>query len=244
MPDGLKTAIFALAAFAAAGLAGVPLRGVVSDGKPLGRSVVVAARGGGTLWGILGGYRSIISDFAWIKGYLDWEKKDVAGCVSAVEFATDVDPYMSMFWTQGASMIAFDTPHWLLEKLPPERRNETALEIYKKRQAGVAFKLLDKGLAMFPNNSDLLLLKGQIALGISDFKLAEKCYAPLAEADDPPVYVRRIYASILAKNGEPQKAVGVLESVLSETEADSPIKKLLEDQIASLKRAARALQSR
>ena len=141
-----------------------------------------------------------------------------------------------MFWTQGASMIAFDTPHWLLEKLPPERRNETALEIYKKRQAGVAFKLLDKGLAMFPNNSDLLLLKGQIALGISDFKLAEKCYAP--------VYVRRIYASILAKNGEPQKAVGVLESVLAETEADSPIKKLLEDQIASLKRAARALQSR
>lgn len=244
MPDGLKTAIFALAAFAVAGAVGVPLKGILTEGKPLGKNALAAARGGGTLWGILGGYRSIISDFAWIKGYLDWEKKDLAGCVSAIEFATDVDPYMTTFWTQGASMIAFDTPHWLLEKLPPERRNETALEIYKKRQASVAFKLLDKGLAMFPDSSELLLQKGQIALGISDFKLAERCYAPLAEADDPPVYVRRIYASILAKNGNPQKAVGVLESVLSETEADSPIKKLLEDQIASLRRAARALQSR
>lgn len=244
MPDGLKTAIFALAAFAVAGAVGVPLKGILAEGKPLGKNALAAARGGGTLWGILGGYRSIISDFAWIKGYLDWEKKDLAGCVSAIEFATDVDPYMTTFWTQGASMIAFDTPHWLLEKLPPERRNETALEIYKKRQASVAFKLLDKGLAMFPDSSELLLQKGQIALGISDFKLAERCYAPLAEADDPPVYVRRIYASILAKNGNPQKAVGVLESVLSETEADSPIKKLLEDQIASLRRAARALQSR
>ena len=244
MPDRLKTALFALAAFAVAGVVGMPLKGVVSTGKPLWKNALAAAQSGGTLWGILGGYRSIISDFAWIKGYLDWEKKDVAGCVSAIEFATDVDPYMPTFWTQGASMIAFDTPHWLLEKLPPERRNDTALEIYKKRQANVAFKLLDKGLAMFPKSRELLLQKGQIALGISDFKLAEKCYAPLAEADDPPVYVRRIYASILAKNGNPQKAVDVLESVLSEVEADSPIKKLLEDQIASLRRAARALQSR
>ncbi len=188
----------------------------------------------GFLFGMLGGYRSLISDFVWIKAYIDWEKKDIAGCLSAIELATTIDPYMITFWTQGSAIIAFDTPHWIVEKMPKERQNENVLNMYKRRQGGIALKLINKALAMFPRDPELLRQKGQIAIAMGNFKLAEECFAKLSTLPDPTVYARRIYASILVKNGNPQKAVEVLKSVLAETEPDSPIKAILEDQISEV----------
>ncbi len=190
----------------------------------------------GFLFGMLGGYRSLISDFVWIKAYTDWEEKNIAGCLSAIELATSIDPYMITFWTQGSAIIAFDTPHWILEKLPPARRNDNVLNMYKRKQGKMAIELIDKALAMFPNNEELLRQKGQIAIGIANFKLAEECFAKLSSVPDPTVYARRIYASILVKNGKPQKAIKVLESVLKETEYNSPIRTILKDQIEGIKK--------
>ncbi len=189
----------------------------------------------GFLFGILGGFRSIISDFVWLKAYLDWENKNITGCISAIELATSIDPYMITFWTQGAAMIAFDTPYWIVQKIPQERQSEKLLEMFKRKQGKIAIGLLDKSLSMFPDNSELLRQKGQIAIAIGDFKLAEKCFEVLSKEDNPTVYARRIYASLLVKNGKMKKAVKVLEAVLKETEADSPIRKILQDQIIKTK---------
>ncbi len=226
-----------LAFFALVGVAASPLKKAAeANGRAFSRQSIEAALGGkSSLWGLLGGYRSLISDFAWIKGYIDWERKDISGCISSIELATAIDPYMTIFWTQGAAMIAFDMPHWLLQKLPPTQRDEKALRTFKIRQSAIALKFLDKGLSLFPGNGELLLQKGQIAISIGDYKLAEECYAPLAASSDPTVYSRRIYASLLTKNGKFQKAAEILKSVLDECEDDSPIKKLLEEQIARTK---------
>lgn len=233
MFEKTQICLFAATAFGFAAIAGFPAKNLLSrgNGETLSAETVGSA-GGGALWGILGGYRSLVSDFAWIKGYIDWERKDVAGCMSAIDLATKIDPAMITFWTQGAAMIAFDTPHWLLQQLPPKQRGESALRLLKKRQAAIALNLVERGLKLYPDNEQLWLQKGQIAISVGDDKLAEDCYARLASRPDPSVYSRRIYASLLAKNGKLQKSIDVLESVLSETEADSPLKKLLEDQIA------------
>ncbi len=224
--------LFTAAAFGAAAIAGFPAKDALAVGGETLSAESLGGAGGGALWGILGGYRSLVSDFAWIKAYIDWEKKDVAGCMAAIDLATKIDPAMITFWTQGAAMIAFDTPHWLLQKLPPKQRDESALRLLKKRQAAIALKLVERGLKLHPDSEQLWLQKGQIAISIGDNKLAEECYARLATRPAPTVYSRRIYASLLAKNGKFQKSIDVLESVLAETDADSPLKKLLEDQIA------------
>ena len=232
----VESLLVAAMLFICAGIAGSPFKSAALSGeRSVSADAVKAARGAGALWGLLGGYRSLISDFAWIKGYVDCERKDISGCVSAIELATTIDPYMTIFWTQGAAIIAFDTPHWMLQKLPPAQRTEAALRIFKSRQAAAAIKFLDKALALFPNNGEILLQKGQIAISEGDFKLAEECYAPLASLPEPTVYARRIYASLLVKNGKFGKAVEVLESVLRDTEPDSPIKKLIADQIEKTK---------
>ena len=233
----VKPALIAIAALAIAGACALPAKNAASKASPrnVDSDTIRAALGNGMLFGVLGGYRSLISDFVWIKGYLDWEKKDLAACIASIQLATEIDPYMISFWTQGASIIAFDTPHWMLQKLPPAQRTEAALQIFKSRQAAAAIKFLDKALALFPNNGEILLQKGQIAISEGDFKLAEECYAPLASLPEPTVYARRIYASLLVKNGKFGKAVEVLESVLRDTEPDSPIKKLIADQIEKTK---------
>ena len=79
--------LFASAAFGAAAIAGLPAKNALAVGGETLSAESLGGAGGGALWGILGGYRSLVSDFAWIKGYIDWEKKDVAGCMSAIDLS-------------------------------------------------------------------------------------------------------------------------------------------------------------
>ena len=199
-----------------------------------------------TLWGtfgVLGGYRSLISDFVWIKSYLEWEKKDIAPCIASIELATAIDPYMITFWTQGASIIAFDTPHWIIGKLPKDKRTPELMAIIKKRQTRIALKFIDRALKIFPDNQELLIQKGQIAIGAGFFDIAEKAYAAVAAQPDPQIYVRRIYSSLLLKNGKFKEALKVLESILPDLDPDSPLQKIIPQQIEKTKELIKKTQS-
>ena len=76
--------------------------------------------------------------------------------------------------------------------------------------------------------------KGQIAISIGDFKLAEECYAKVVSVPDPSVFSRRIYAAVLERNGKFAQAKGILEKILGETEKDSPLVPILKKQIGTL----------
>ena len=232
--------VAAIFAFALAGAVCIPLKRAALEGARVGidAGAVRASLGKGVLFGILGGYRSLVSDFVWIKSYVDWEKKDVAACAASIELAAAIDPYMTIFWTQGASIIAFDTPYWLLEKMPRAQQGGGTLNALKAKQAKAAMTFLDKGLGMFPSSRALLIEKGQIAIGAEDFVTAEACYGKVAAMPDAAVYVRRIYASILARNGKFDKALAVLESILPDIDKDSPAHALILDQIKKAKELA------
>ena len=159
----LKPALVAIAIIALAGICAIPARNAALKVSPhnVDSSTIRAALGNGVLFGVLGGYRSLISDFVWIKSYLEWEKKDIAPCIASIELATAIDPYMITFWTQGASIIAFDTPHWIIGKLPKDKRTPELMAIIKKRQTRIALKFIDRALKIFPDNQELLIQKGQ-----------------------------------------------------------------------------------
>ena len=235
--------LWAIVVFAIASLFAYPIKNsLIKNESAISSQSIEVAINKGFLFGILGGYRSLISDFVWLKAHLDWEKQNLAGCLSAMELATSIDPYMTTFWTQGASIIAYDTPHWLLAKLPKEARTESFLNSLKRKQGRMAIDFLNKALAMFPNNSELILRKGQIAISIDDMKLAEACFKTLSEEPDPSVFSRRTYANLRARNGKFQESVNVLKSILKETPDDSPIKPILTKQIFQTEKLIKKLK--
>ena len=235
--------LWAIAIFTIASTLAYPLKKSISKNETsLSSQSIQAGLNKGFLFGMLGGYRSLISDFVWLKAHLDWEKHNLAGCLSAMELATSIDPYMTTFWTQGASIIAYDTPHWMLAKLPKQSRSEKLLDMFKRKQGKMAIEFLDKALAMFPTNSELILQKGRIAIAMNDTTLAEACFKLLSEEPEPSVFSRRTYAGLLAKNGKFQESVDVLKSILKETPDDSPIKPILINQISYTEKLIKKLK--
>lgn len=241
----IKPALIAIAILAAAGICAIPARNAALKVSPrnVDSAAIRASLGSGMLFGVLGGYRSLISDFVWIKSYLEWEKKDLAPCIASIQLATEIDPYMITFWTQGASIIAFDTPHWIIGKLPKDKQTPELMGIIKRRQTRIALKFIDRALKIFPTNQELLIQKGQIAIGAGFFSIAENAYGAVAEQPDPQIYVRRIYASLLIKNGKFQKALKVLESILPDIDPDSPLMQIIPKQIEKTKELIKKTQS-
>ncbi len=244
----VKPAAAIIAAFTAIGFCTLPIKRAAESSTVRGidETALKAALGKGVLFGVLGGYRSLLSDFVWIKSFLEWEKKDASACVASMELATSIDPYMITFWTQGAAIMAYDIPHWKYQKLPPKLREPSALAAFKKKGAKMAYAYLDKALKIFPNDRELLTEKGQIAMDCGDdYPLAEECYDKLVAtfSSDPPIYVRRTYAHILYRNGKFQKSLGVLEGVYKDADSDSPVRPIVEEQIRNLKKLLEKTQN-
>lgn len=123
----LRRALLFAAAFAAAGFLTRPILEEASSPTPKSQSqeTLKAAIGAGTIFEVLGGYASIAADFAWIKGYIDWTKKDISACTASMELAVALDPQMKQFWRDAAAIIAFDYPYW---QLPGGRANAESVE--------------------------------------------------------------------------------------------------------------------
>ncbi len=202
---------------------------------------VRAAVGKGALFAVLGGYRSLVADFLWIKGYVNWEDRDIAKCVSAMELACEIDPSTTVFWTQASSVIAFDIPHWIFERMPRNMKSDAVLDSLKIRQARKATEFIDRAVALYPDNYKLLIQKGQTAIAARLFDVAEDCFGRAAKLDDG-FYARRIYASLLEKNGKFAEARKVLEKLLEEAEPDNPARSLIADQLKSAVRAQKNTQ--
>ncbi len=217
-----------IAALSIAGALSAPFKRV-SDPAEL-REIASAPVGGASMLAILGGYKSVIADFIWIRAYCAWEKKDSAECSASIDLACSLDPQMATFWTQGARMIAQDMPHWFLARLPKAQRDEASLNLFRRKQSLIAVALLDRGLKLNPDNLQMLIAKGQILISVEKFAEAEKVFAKAKTLSDE-FYSRRIYASLAAKNGKFDAALKELEKMLSEAEADNPVRAALTDEI-------------
>ncbi len=206
-----------------------------AETKALDPESLKAALGKGMLFGVLGGYRSLVADFVWIKSYVDWENKDIPACMASMELAAAIDPYMELYWTQGAAIIAYDFPYWQLRTLPKNLQSAGALERLKLRNAEIALDFLDRGLKIFPKSEALLLKKGQIAISSGKFAIARACFADLTSLPNPSVYSRRIYAALLERDADTELALKVLENTIADVDKDTPVYKIISEQIEQAK---------
>ena len=64
----------------------LPIKNAISDKNFDASNVesLKASVGSGSVFAILGGYRSIVADFVWIKSYVAWERCDVSKCISSI----------------------------------------------------------------------------------------------------------------------------------------------------------------
>lgn len=235
----LKTYAIITLIFACAGASTRPLVKIADSAQTekISAQTLRAAVGAGAVFGVLGGYASLAADFAWIKSYVEWTRKDLAACTASMSLAVSLDPYMKQFWRDGAAIIAFDFPHWLLARQPADLRVPQTLMQLKMRQGKEGIKFIDRGLKIFPHDTGLLIQKASIAMAnLDDYKIAEKCYAILAAEKDAPIYVLRRYAAILMRNGKFADALKVMETMLPEIPLDSPLRNTIIKQIESARK--------
>jgi hypothetical protein len=163
--------------------------------------------GQGTLLGVFGGFRNILADFAWLRGYSYWEQRDRPNTEAMLNLATTLDPRVIMFWKEGSRIIAYDIPTWFLHRDPPLPPEE-----YKKihdEQARRGLEFLDRGLQLLPNNFSLLLNKAEIYRNRlidepGGIELAAEQYRLASEATKQFYFPLRQYLGLLWKLGDSQ----------------------------------------
>ena len=222
-----KSALALLTILAFAGIASLPFRPNIETSADLPDSSA-SSLGAVSLFAALGGYRSILADFVWIKAYVEWEKSDAYNCMRSIELACAIDPNTDIFKIQGTRMIAYDMPHWFLRALPKNRRDDSALNSFRRKQSIFALALLDKGLARSPDNLDLLIAKGQVLISVDKFAEAEAVFEKAKNLTDR-FYPRRLYAALAAKNGRKDAARREILKMLSEAAPDNPVRHQLLD---------------
>ena len=152
---------------------------------------------------------------------------------------SSLDPRLSVSELIAEPILLTKTLHG---KAEVNRRVAELMDIVKKKQTRIALKFIDRALKIFPANQELLIQKGQIAIGAGFFDIAEKAYAAVAAQPDPQIYVRRIYSSLLLKNGKFKQALKVLESILPDIEPDSPLQQIIPQQIEKTKELIKKTQ--
>jgi len=171
-------------------------RRVRSSIPEIGRKELEPTLGQGVLLGVLGGLRTVVADFAWIRSYVFWERRDRPGCEAFMRTACTLDPHARYFWENAGLRIGLDMAHWEIRrrggyaKVPTETQ-ERLFRQYGRRGVDV----LEEGMAHARHRTALLLAAGFLAEGkLKDFTLAANYYRQAADAADAPWYAARFCA--------------------------------------------------
>lgn len=191
-----------------------PAWAVVKSGQAeLNLQAVEGALGQGLVVGILGGFRTIMADFTWIRMNTIWQRRDRAKLDAMIRLVTTLDPRPEFFWVNSSRMVAYDVPNWRIQeeggydKVSEERQMALNVE-----QAEQAFQLLERAREFHPDNPKLVLETGQIYLNrLKDIPKAAEWFFKTAEMPGAPYFAARIYAELLRRQGKDQEAYTYLK---------------------------------
>jgi hypothetical protein len=210
--------------------------GVVRERQPeLNLRDLQGAVGQGMVLGLLGGFRSIMADFMWIKGYDSWEKRNRPEAESTVYLTTLLDPRAVYFWSNGARIIGKDIPVWRIQQAGRQTTPAEQMAI-RHEQALRALSFLDRGLEFHPDNWTLLQDKALLyqnnmgdpydsadhQYNRQDLTAAAEQYRLAAAAPGAPYYVARVYAELLRRLGRNQEAYDYLRRLYPTLPANVP----------------------
>ncbi|MEN8661125.1 MAG: tetratricopeptide repeat protein [Lentimonas sp.] len=189
---------------------------VVKTGQAeLNLEAIEGALGQGLVVGVLGGFRTIMADFTWIRMNTIWQRRDRAKLDAMIRLVTTLDPRPEFFWVNSSRMVAYDVPNWRIKEeggydaVSKERQRELDFE-----QAQQAFKLLERAREFHPDNPKLVLETGQIHLNrLKDIPNAAKWFLKAAEMPGAPYFAARIHAELLRQQGKDQEAYAYLKNL-------------------------------
>ena len=174
--------------------------------------------GQGLVVGVLGGFRTIMADFAFIRMNGVWQDKDRVKLDAMIRLVTTLDPRPDFFWSNSARMVAYDVPNWRIEleggydAVPDDR--EYAINV---EQAEQAFQLLERAREFHPENPKLYLDTAQIYLNrLKDIPKAAEWFRQAADIPGAPYYAARVYAQLLRQQGKNQQAYEYLVALFAE----------------------------
>jgi hypothetical protein len=199
--------VAALAAFAAAGwclswVGGTASRWQAANQPAFQADTLESAAGQGLLLGIFGGYRSIMADFAWVRAYVLWERRERAACETHMRLAIALDPGNDYFWRHTAHTIAFDMPHWETS----ERRRGGTLKLDPVVERQIAREYGERGLALYARaaarhpaqQADFWKASAQVCLlRLREPARGAEFYRRAAECENPLWYAAIAYVNVL-----------------------------------------------
>ncbi|HVS52914.1 MAG TPA: hypothetical protein VHD62_11225 [Opitutaceae bacterium] len=183
----------------------------------------VAAGQGATL-AMLGGFRGLAADAAWLELQAAWETRDLAATDTLVRLVPAIDPRPVYFWLNGARIVANDLPAWRIEAeggyaaVPAARHEEI-----EREQARLALAQLDRALAFHPHNAELRIERANIELvRLGDTAAAAEDYRRAAEQPGAPYYAARLHAEMLRRLGRRAEALAWLVQIHPALPRDEP----------------------
>lgn len=171
-----------------------------------------AAAGQGVTLALLGGFRALVADVAWIRLYALWEKRDLPGTESFIRVVTAVDPRPVYFWTNGARMLAHDLTAWRVEAAGGyDAVGKAGEDRIGREQGRQALRHLEHALAFHPASADLWIERANIELTrMHDPAAAAECYRRAWEQPRAPYYAARLHAEMLRRLGRKHEALAWL----------------------------------
>ena len=170
-----------------------------------------AAAGQGMTLALLGGFRALVGDGAWIRMYSLWERRELPAVETLIRFVTAIDPRPVYFWLNGARIIGYDFAAWRIADAGGETVSPAMEQRIRREQAEQALSLLDTAARLHPQSADLWVERANIQLNaLKDCAAAAESYLRAWETPNGPYYAARLYAEMLRRAGRKEEALAWL----------------------------------
>lgn len=171
----------------------------------------MAAAGQGVTLALLGGFRALVGDGAWIRMYALWERRDLPAVETMLRFVTAIDSRPVYFWINGARIMAYDLAAWRIVDAGGNAISPEAEERIRREQALQALRHLDAAMRFHPQNADLWIERANIqANALKDYLAAAESFRRAWEQPRAPFYAARLHAEMLRRAGHKAEALAWL----------------------------------
>lgn len=169
----------------------------------------MAAAGQGVTLALLGGFRALVADGAWIRMYVLWETHDLPATETLIRLVATIDPRPVYFWLNGARILAYDFPVWRIQAAGGfDTVGASEQEAVFRQQGEVALRHLGEAMAFHPASADLWIERANIQLNrLKDLEGAAESYRRAWEQPRAPYYAARMHAELLRRAGRKSEAL-------------------------------------
>lgn len=185
---------------------------------------IVERGGAGAIWGVLGGFRSIVADMVFLRSYVVWEESKLAEYDALGRLAVSIDPRPEIFWRYAATTLAFDMPVWRIRQTGGENVVPIGVQTrIRTEQMERAVAFLQEGRELFPDASFFPIEMGKIVLTASgDHDRAAELFLAAWEMEDAPPFIGRLLSRVLESAGRIDEALALMRADLDHLDPDDP----------------------